>query len=93
MQFKEVVKEISNVTGEKPGKVEEILRAYSEFVKTCIVKENEIPFVGLGKFKMKESASRKCMNLTTNEPMIVPACKKPVFIISPTVKKDLKVVI
>ena len=59
--------------------VNDIVNCFIDTVKETVAKGEEVQLVGFGTFKVGERAERKCINPTTKEEMIVPACKVPKF--------------
>ncbi|MGP1608224.1 MAG: HU family DNA-binding protein [Clostridium sp.] len=55
------------------------LAAFLDVVTEALQKEEKIQLVGFGTFEVRRRAKRKGRNPQTNEEMIIPASKAPVF--------------
>lgn len=49
-----------------------------------------ISFVGFGTFSVSQRKERKGINLQTKEPIVIPACKVPVFRAGKRLKESVK---
>ena len=79
MNKSELVDAIVAKTAETKKATEATLNAFLETVVSALQKGEKVQLVGFGTFEVRERAKRKGRNPQTNEEMIIPASKAPVF--------------
>ena len=66
-------------TAETKKATEATVNALVEVIAEALKKEEKVQLVGFGTFEVRHRAKRKGRNPQTNEEMIIPASKAPVF--------------
>lgn len=79
MNKSDLVEALVAKTGETKKGTEATVNAFIEVVAEALRKEEKVQLVGFGTFEVRHRAKRKGRNPQTNEEMIIPASKAPVF--------------
>ena len=69
---------------------ESALTAFFEVVEEALVNNQEINFIGFGKFSVVERKPRLGRNVATGETIQIPATKHPVFKFGKPIKEAVK---
>jgi len=76
----ELVSKVAAVTGKTKRDTEEIITATLDVIIDSLAEGEDIKLLGFGQFIVKERAARIGRNPKTNEEMVIPAMKRPVFV-------------
>lgn len=79
MSKSELIKALSEKTGLKKVEASAFVEAFVETVQEELVKGGDVTLVGFGKFSVRERAERVGRNPQTDEKLVIPAHKVPVF--------------
>lgn len=79
MSKSELIKALSEKTGLKKVEANAFVEAFVETVQEELVKGGDVTLVGFGKFSVRERAERVGRNPQTDEKLVIPAHKVPVF--------------
>ena len=75
----ELVKVLSEKTGESKVKATAFLEAFIETVSTSLANGEDVTITGFGKFKVRHVEERNGRNPQTGEAIKIPAKKSPAF--------------
>ena len=89
MNKSELVDAIVAKTAETKKATEATVNALVEVIAEALKKEEKVQLVGFGTFEVRHRAKRKGRNPQTNEEMIIPASKAPVFKASKNLKEKV----
>lgn len=79
MSKSELIKALSEKTGLKKVEASAFVEAFVETVQEELVKGGDVTLVGFGKFSVRDRAERVGRNPQTDEKLVIPAHKVPVF--------------
>lgn len=79
MNKAELIASIADKSGLTKKDSEKALNAFMESVNEALAKGEKVQLVGFGTFEVRERKERKGRNPRTQEEMIIPASKAPVF--------------
>ena len=86
MKKTELVDRIAEKAGLNKKQSEAALKAFVEAVTEAVVAGDKVAVSGLGTFESRDVAARVCRNPATGASVEVPACRKPAFKASKTLK-------
>ena len=90
MSKSELIKALSEKTGLKKVEASAFVEAFVETVQEELVKGGDVIIVGFGKFSVRDRAKRVGRNPQTNEKLVIPAHKVPVFKAGKLLKDAIK---
>lgn len=90
MSKSELIKALSEKTGLKKVEANAFVEAFVETVQEELVKGGDVTLVGFGKFSVRERAERVGRNPQTDEKLVIPAHKVPVFKAGKLLKDSVK---
>ena len=73
-----------------PRRAEKVLNAFLSQVEKALCAGDKVQLTGFGSFEVKERAERTGRNPKTNEPIVIPAGKMPVFKAGKVLKDAIK---
>ncbi len=79
MNKAELIASIADKSGMTKKDSEKALNAFMESVNDALMKGEKVQLVGFGTFEVRERSERKGRNPRTQEEMVIPASKAPVF--------------
>ncbi len=79
MNKSELITSMTEKSGLSKKDAEKALNAFIEGVQEALTNGDKVQLVGFGSFEVRERAERKGRNPQTNEEMVIPASKAPVF--------------
>jgi DNA-binding protein HU-beta len=86
MNKTQLIDEIVSKTGLKKKDVETSIVAFIDTVAETLANGEKVQIAGLGSFEVKTKAERPGRNPKTQEPIMIPESKTPVFSASKTLK-------
>jgi len=75
----ELITSIADKSGLTKKVSEKVLNAFMQSVNEALMKGEKVQLVGFGTFEVRQRKERKGRNPRTQEEMIIPASKAPVF--------------
>jgi DNA-binding protein HU-beta len=82
-----LVKEVSKKTSLSQKDSLNALNALTTIITDTLKKGDNVSLLGFGKFEVRQRKARKSINPRTREPIMISACKAPVFRVSKTFKE------
>lgn len=79
MTKEQLIKAMASKSGLTQKDTEKLLNAFVESVTEALQKNDKVQLVGFGSFEVRERAERKGKNPQTQEEILIPATKVPVF--------------
>lgn len=79
MNKAELVASMAEKSGLTKKDTEKAVNAFVETVNEALMKNDKVQLVGFGTFEVKQRKERKGRNPKTQEEMVIPASKAPVF--------------
>ena len=79
MNKAELIASMAEKSGFSKKDTEKAVNSFMETVNEALVKGEKVQLVGFGTFEVKERKERKGRNPKTQEEMMIPASKAPVF--------------
>ena len=79
MNKAELIALVAEKTGFTKKDAEKAVNATMSSIEETLVKGERVQLIGFGTFEVRHRAKRKGRNPQTNEEMIIPASKAPVF--------------
>lgn len=87
---KQMVDMVAESTEIPKKDVKKVIESFFENVELAIAVGDKVQLQGIGTFEVREAKERIARNpQNTNETIVVPACKKPVFRFSGKVKEKV----
>lgn len=90
MTRKELLENVSGVSGESKATVERVIHALCGVMETEFKDGGEIMLHGIGKLVVKNTPARMGRNLRTGEPIEIPAARKVKFVAAKNLTDILK---
>lgn len=79
MNKAELITSMAEKSGLTKKDTEKAINSFMESVNEALVKGEKVQLVGFGTFEVKQRKERKGRNPKTQEEMLIPASKAPVF--------------
>lgn len=79
MTRQDLINKVSNETGIQAKECKEVINASIEAIKESVANGHPVFLRGFGTFIPKERAEKMARNISTNEPIVVPAHIEPVL--------------
>ena len=90
MNKQELISAAAEKTGFSKKDTEATVTAVLETIISALEDNEKVQLVGFGSFEVKERAERTGRNPKTNEPIVIPAGKMPVFKAGKVLKDAIK---
>lgn len=90
MNKTQLIKNISKRTGLTQKDIKRTLNEFENAIVAELQENGKVNLLGFGTFKTTERKARNGRNPQTNQPLVIPAHKAPVFKFSGSVKKLFK---
>ncbi len=89
MSKQELVKSLAKKFELSNTKADEVIKYILESIKTSLIKNKPVPFIGFGTFSVKKRAARNGRNPKTREVMKIPARKVVRFSVGKALKEAI----
>lgn len=86
----ELIAGMAEESGVSKADAEKVLNAFLSQVEKALCAGDKVQLTGFGSFEVKERAERTGRNPKTNEPIVIPAEKMPVFKAGKVLKDAIK---
>ena len=86
----ELIAGMAEESGVSNADTEQVLNAFFSTVQETLKQNDKVQIPGFGSFEVKERAERTGRNPKTNEPIVIPAGKMPVFKAGKVLKDAIK---
>ena len=90
MNKTELIAAVAEDVGVGKKDTEQVLNAFFSTVQETLKQNDKVQIPGFGSFEVKERAERTGRNPKTNEPIVIPAGKMPVFKAGKVLKDAIK---
>ena len=90
MNKTELIAAVAEDVGVGKKDTEQVLNAFFSTVQETLKQNDKVQIPGFGSFEVKERAERTGRNPKTNEPIVIPAGKMPVFKAGKILKDAIK---
>ena len=88
MNKKKLIDSIAQKTGVKKVEAEKVLSAYEATILETLKKGERVTIVGFGTFTVSDRKERKGRNPKTGAEMVIPAKKRPKFLVGKSFKES-----
>lgn len=89
MNAKNLIQEVSNVSGLTKKNSKLAIDAFVQCVQNALASGEDVKIVGFGTYSVVERAARQGRNMKTGEIMQIPQCKYPKFKASKNLKESV----
>ncbi|MEZ0535979.1 HU family DNA-binding protein [Caldicellulosiruptoraceae bacterium PP1] len=87
MTKEQLIKAMATKSGLTQKDTEKLLNAFVDSVTEALQNNDKVQLVGFGSFEVRERAERKGKNPQTQEEILIPATKVPVFKVGKLLKE------